>query len=65
VQAQIERLRSVSYSELREQRDEPVHFAIRSGTGRQLMGEAYVRPTARSSASDLVAPRPVCLLGRP
>jgi hypothetical protein len=42
VQAQIERLRSISYAELLEQRDEPVHYAIRSRTGRELMGETYV-----------------------
>jgi hypothetical protein len=42
VQAQIERLRSVSYAELLDQREAPVHYAIRSRSGSQLMGETYV-----------------------
>jgi hypothetical protein len=42
VQAQVERLRSASYAELLQQRDDPVHYAIRSRTGRELMGETYV-----------------------
>ena len=41
-QAEIERLRSVSYTELLDQREAPVHYAIRSRSGRQLMGETYV-----------------------
>jgi hypothetical protein len=42
VHAQVERLRSVSYGKLLEERDEPVHYAIHSRTGRELMGETYV-----------------------
>jgi hypothetical protein len=40
--AQIERLRSVSYAELLDQREGPVHYPIRSRSGRQLIGETYV-----------------------
>jgi hypothetical protein len=42
VAAQTERLRATSYDELLLSRDEPVHYAVQSQTGRALMGETYV-----------------------
>jgi hypothetical protein len=42
VEAQVNRLRSMSYPELLAQLDEPVHYDIRSRTGRVLMGETQV-----------------------
>jgi hypothetical protein len=42
VETEIGRLRSMSYAELLVCRDEPIHYEVRSRTGRVLMGETYV-----------------------
>jgi hypothetical protein len=42
VEMQVNRLRSLSYPELVVQLDLPVHYGIRSRTGRALMGETQV-----------------------
>jgi hypothetical protein len=42
VAAEIDRLRAMSYEELVELEDYPVHYAVPSRTGRHLMGETQV-----------------------
>jgi hypothetical protein len=42
VKLEIEQLRALSYEELLRVRDEPIHHAVQSRTGRTLMGETQV-----------------------
>jgi hypothetical protein len=42
VETQVNRLRSMSYAELLECRNEPTHYRVESRTGRVLMGETQV-----------------------